>query len=561
MSTSNSYSGGLEEFEERADHLPEEDLAAFTAKSDFFNTIHKALVSRGTKLIAGPRGSGKTHLMRFTYISCKDDKRLPLCLYVSFNRYLRLEPFLTKKADAIDLFHTWVLSRILLSLVDWIKDVQEGASEDTIAYLVGAKQDSLERSISSLERGSPADLIDQNDISLSKVIEAIQRTASYCGRKRSVVLFDDAALTLTPEYMQELFDVIRSIKTPAISPKASVYPGTTEYGPRFHVNHEADLLSVWLPISSPDYSSVMGEIAKNRAHDISSIPPDVVEYIKYASFGIPRAFLVMLREFNRRDFKTSQQGINKIIQDQNKWRSSEYSSLSIKVPKFQSLIEIGDELINKLVSELKKSNHDLRDKNEVQFNIGLSEIERPLEKRMLSLLVEAGMLYEHSSVSHGEDRKYQRFTPHLSILIERKVFPGNSIRSTVEFLSRKPAKHPIRRTLDKLIGADGLKLDISPCSKCDTPRLNESQKFCHHCGAALVDESTFERCMSLDLKEVTHLTNWQKEKVKELKIKKIGDFLALQDPGTELRKLHRIGSKRASDIIGGVDFYVDEFLS
>ena len=110
-------------------------------------------------------------------------------------------------------------------------------------------------------------------------------------------------------------------------------------------------------------------------------------------------------------------------------------------------------------------------------------------------------------------------------------------------------------------GLQKLKLNISPCSKCGEPRINESQKFCHNCGSALVDQSTFERCMALDLQEVTHLTIWQKERIKELKIKKIGDFLALQDPGTELRKLHRIGSKRAKLIIGGVDYYVDEFLS
>jgi hypothetical protein len=400
-------------------------------------------------------------------------------------------------------------------------------------------------------------------VSILKVIKAIERTASFYGRKRSVILFDDAALTLTPEYMQELFDVIRSIKTSTISPKASVYPGTTEYGPRFHVNHEADILSVWLPINSPDYSSVMGDIAKNRANDIYKVPDDVVEYIKYAAFGIPRAFLVMLREFRRKDFKTNQQGLNKIIQEQNRWRVSEYSSLAIKVPKFQNLIEAGDYLIEHMVSKLKKATADLKNKNEVQLIFGLNEIENPLEDRMLNLLVEAGMLYQHSSVSHGEDRQYQRFTPHLSILIERKVFPGGGIKGVVDFMRRRPTKHPVRSSLNRCLGPHGgkLKLNMPPCRECDTPRLSEGQRFCATCGAILVDESTFERCMALDLDKVPHLTSWQKTKVKELKIRKIGDFLGLQDPGTELRKLHRIGSKRASHIIDGVDVYVDEFLT
>jgi len=554
----------LEALEERADYLPEKELTDVTAKSDFFNKIHKALISRGTKLIAGPRGSGKTHLMRYTYIECKNSKKLPLCLYVSFNRYLRLEPFLKTKPDAIELFHVWVLARILLSITELIESLDPSAEELLIERLVGFSVPDLKSAISLLERGAPSDLELDRDVSLVKTIEAIENTANYYNRKRSIILLDDAALTLTPEYMQELFDIIRSIKSSSISPKASVYPGTTEYGPRFHVNHEAEMLSVWLPVTSPDYSSVMGDIASNRGSDIGTIPLDVVEFIKYASFGIPRAFLVMLREFKRGGFNTSQQGLNQIIQKHNIWRKSEYMSLGLKIPKFQSMIDIGDKLLSNIVLDLKKANLDLANKKEVQLILGLTNVEKPLEKRMLSLLVEAGMLYEHSSVSHGEDRQYQRYTPHISILIQQKAFPSSSIKGVVEFLNRKPTKHPVRRSIAKLLGkkyAGQLKINIPPCSQCDTPRINETQKFCHNCGSALVDESTFARCMALNLKEVTSLTKWQKGKVNELNIKSIGDFLALQDPGTELRTLHRIGKKRARTIIDSVEEYVDEFLS
>lgn len=552
----------IDSLEERADHLTESELQSFTATSDFFNTIHSALVSRGTKLIAGPRGSGKTHLMRFTYIKCKNNTKLPLCIYVSFNTYLRLEPYLKSKADAYDLFYTWVLSRILQALRELIHDLSEDV--DLADSLVGFSAETLDDAISRLERGITSDLTLERDISISRVIEAVNRAASYFSRKRSVILFDDAALTLTPEYMQELFDIIRSIKTPSISPKASVYPGTTEYGPRFHVNHEAELIPVWLPITSASYSSVMEEIATNRAHDIDNIPTDVRNYIKYASFGIPRAYLVMLREFKNGDFRTTQQGLNRVIQTQNRQRLAEYKSLALKVPKFQSVIDIGESLINKMVADLKSANLPLKEKNEVQLVVGLASVESPLEKRMLSLLIEAGLLYEEAaSVSHGEQRSYKRYIPHTSILIEKKVFPESTIKGVVDFFSRKSSKHPVRRSLETLLGPQihKLKLNIAPCSQCGTPRLNDSQKFCHICGSALIDESTFERCMGLNVQDVTHLTDWQKSKINELKIEKIGDFLALQDPGTELRKLYRIGSKRARLIIGGIDYYVEEFLS
>ncbi len=65
------------DFEERADFLEPEALQEETAKSEFFSSILQKLYQRGTKPIIGPRGCGKTHLMRFAHISCLDDKKWP----------------------------------------------------------------------------------------------------------------------------------------------------------------------------------------------------------------------------------------------------------------------------------------------------------------------------------------------------------------------------------------------------------------------------------------------------------------------------------------------------
>jgi hypothetical protein len=563
-------SDSINDFEERADHLTENELLEVTATSEFFSNIERALISKGTKLVVGPRGSGKTHLMRYTYTKCKRDKSLPFCIYISFNKYLRLEPLLNEKPDATDLFRSWVLAKINLALLEWLDDSSSnnkpGKTQITKAGLLGNfTKETIEDLIGKLEIGVNTNRELQSMLSVTKTTEAIDCATRLCGRNRAVVFFDDAAITLTPEYMQELFDIIRSIKTSRIAPKASVYPGTTEYGPRFHVNHEAEELSMWLPITSQDYSTTMGAIAKQRANDIDSISTDVIEYLKYASFGIPRTFLSMIRDFAKKDFTTTQQGLNKIIEKQNSWRKSEYSSLAIKVPKFQSLIITGEALLREIARVLKDSNHSasLRERNEIQLTIGITDIDSPLKERMVNLLVEAGLLYKLNSVSHGQERRYHRFIPHLALLIQEKTFPVQGTKTVSSTLQKKETKHPLRRSLDSLLRNDtnNIKLDIPPCSQCGSPRLSEGQKFCHNCGSALVDKSTFEHCMSLLISDLPNLTNWQKDKIQERKIKTVGDFLALQDPGTELRKAKRIGVKRAEKIFSKISGYVDEFLS
>ena len=98
------------EFEERADQLTLETIDATLSDGQIFRSARKKLLATGAKLLVGPRGTGKTHLMRYTYIQAMRDKALPLALYANFSRYLNLEPLLRKSPDAIQRFHSWVIA-------------------------------------------------------------------------------------------------------------------------------------------------------------------------------------------------------------------------------------------------------------------------------------------------------------------------------------------------------------------------------------------------------------------------------------------------------------------
>jgi hypothetical protein len=277
-------------------------------------------------------------MMRYTWLQCRDNKNLPLAIYVSFNRYLRLEPLLHSRADALPLFQSWVLSRIILESDD-LSETLGGDDSFNVCEFLGLEREAVENLVESLERQIDRSTEDEQVIrtlSIQSVVSAITEMCGFYGRKRAVVLLDDAALTLTPEYLIEFFDIVRVLKRSNISPKASVYPGSTEYGPRFHANHEGRTISVWLPVDHASYHTIMRDIATRRYSNANLVPVDVNDLMIFAAFGVPRAYLTMLRQWNSEEYGSSQQAVNAIVQEHSRVRLEEYQSLRLKVPRLAS---------------------------------------------------------------------------------------------------------------------------------------------------------------------------------------------------------------------------------
>lgn len=105
------------DFEERADHLPLETIKSSLADGDLFLHARKKLLAKGAKFLVGPRGVGKTHVMRYAYIEAIEKKHQPIAVYANFSKYLHLEPLLKKSPDALKRFHSWVLAKLLLGVL------------------------------------------------------------------------------------------------------------------------------------------------------------------------------------------------------------------------------------------------------------------------------------------------------------------------------------------------------------------------------------------------------------------------------------------------------------
>lgn len=561
--------------EQRADYIPTEKLVQETATTSvLFESVRKALLSSGLKTLVGPRGCGKTHMMRYAWLTCQDDVSKPFAVYVSFNKYYRLEPLLVSRASPPDEFHAWALGLIVLATYGSISYKPEQAT--LVADLeskVGLPRASLETLVSALERNqplSPEQAKLSREISVNRVQLLLDFACMLTGRKRTVLLLDDAALTLTPTYLIEFLDIVRALKSATIAPKASVYPGTTEYSPRFHVGQDSTAIFVWLSVEADEYQSDMDQIARCRFPDFEQIPQDVADLLRFAAFGIPRAYLTMLQDYKERPAKTSQQTLNQVVEAHLNARLAEFRSIARKVPKLRELISVGEAVLNGMVRAIKASNTD---STTVQLLVGVPKEDlTAIVKRMFQLLIEAGLIFDAKEVKHGTpERIYQRYIPHGAALLQSRALTsgdaGGTLRSTAEALRRKRAKHPVRRKLEKYVDDASLiqQLDFAlpPCPSCAAPRVSDEQRFCVNCGTQLIAVSTFDNCLSVLIEEVPGLTQWQIHAIqRELpRLRTIRDYLAMQDPAAELRTVYGIGLRRSTRIADVLHGFVDDFLS
>lgn len=570
------------EFVGRADFIDNQDLLEWTVENEHFRQIQEKLFEREAILLAGPRGSGKTHHMKVAYNKSLRDQNYPMAIYVTIEKYYYLEPLLFESPRAYKIFHTWVLGKIILGCQQLVKDISDAQEKQYRKLNLLKEFPDLGTFVSQAGKGSPssehADLIER--LTIHEVVKTLEMLANKLNKSRIVLFLDDAALTLTPGFMREFFDLFRSLKSSRISPKASVYPGTTEYGPRFHMGHDAVKVDCWSSVEDINYNMFMDQFIEKRfpAH-LVSIPKDIIDLFKYAAFGIPRVFINLIRAFEeRKKNKRPQEVFNTVIDEQAALIKAEYLSLSLKMPQYKTIIHTGNDLFEKITAILTEENRRFQEKGKKEkcITIGIQQKQEYSVNisRMKKFLIEAGLLYPLPPVKHGslkdgstKQREYERYIPHLLFLIKKRAFSsgrGFNAEDIVKFIQRESAKHPLRRTIDNLLDKnqiEKIKLDLPPCSYCGTLRLSEDQKFCHNCGHQLVEKSRFKECMKISIDDLP-LTEWQKERLKEeTPLKTIEDIISHSEPGSELKKIKYVADKRAEKIITIVKRFVEEYLA
>jgi len=237
------------------------DLQEFRALHKFSANDERVvakLIAHGPVLLQGSRGSGKSALMR------EAAERLPLApnspalgVYLS----LRHMPLLRSAGDEYQ--------RILCELL--IDRVNRIVSESPYSF-------DASPTLSSVQKG------------LTDLAQILQ--------KRIVLMFDDAAHIGREASLADFFDVFRTLGSSAVSCKATIYPGVTNFGNRFDVYNDATVVDVIRDEDQPGFAALFAEVVKARYPELAERPfasdltlEDFASFVGKSVLGNMRSFI------------------------------------------------------------------------------------------------------------------------------------------------------------------------------------------------------------------------------------------------------------------------------
>jgi hypothetical protein len=536
-------------FEQRAEKLSRDALESWTANFTHDAVAIQRLKGQGAKLLIGPRGSGKTTLMRLAYFQLLDESNA-FPVYVNYSKSFALEPLFQQNANALALFRQWLIMKgIDAAHATFMEaDIERPTELTEWANVAGSFIERIE------SRANPQ--MPDDPISPNRFAHLMEQWGRAMGRHRCVLLMDDAAHAFSAVQQRDFFEFFRSLKSRTLAPKAAVYPGITEYSPYFHVGHDGDLIEAW---ANPDDSNFLQSMRAIISRRFTSAvaqrlekASSVVDALSYASFGLPRSFLNMIAHVLPEDEKAAiswARAREAIRANANSMRSV-FTSLEGKLPRYRSFVEIGTTVEDEASRQLRKFN---RKKSPLDKAVTIA-IKSPLgndASKILAFLEYAGILRKLAPVSRGKIGRYERYALHYSIIIETNALilgKSPSAQGTADALGASDNRPYPKLTVPTLFGerlSERCIVDLSPCSKCKTSRLSPDAHFCHKCGNELTDVSIYDEALRAPI-AVLPITDAKKSALLSHGIKTVHDII-ITESGV-LRDIPTIGESWAARI-------------
>lgn len=562
-------------FQERAEKLTREEILQWFSLTSKDEYIMRKLLSNSTKLLIGPRGSGKSMLMRLTYYHCIDGEDI-FPIYVNFEKYLNLEPLLHKSSNGNIMFVKWVLAKIIYSCITSLCDINQYAETEfdkAINHDFNLTIRELQQIVFRYEGDTVIDYdevdIDewnQFSISVGGVVEFVSQLAKINGRKRVVLLLDDAAHAFSENLQREFFEVFRVLKSKEVSAKAAVYPGLTAYSPYFNVGHDALFLETRYAPDEDGYIDFCNDLLRRRFGDELfarlAENEDGLQTLYFAANGIPRGLIVMT------EFLIEETGEGKIYakdyyQAIDTWVDvveKFHTSLKGRLPRYANFIDSGIEFMEIVLNSLKDFNKNkVPERKAVYFALS-TPVPTELDK-MVNILEYAGLITQRDDISKGSKGVFTRYLVHIGKIVQANALiegTSKNLSYTNKCLQHTKSKQFKRIQSDGVFG-DHLQTKCSfvlpPCPKCNKPRIAEDVKFCAYCGAELTSASILYEIWEQSI-DILPLTAKRIRSIREeSKIRTIKDVL-MDDNGVELKKVRGISTKWAQKIRA----YADEFI-
>lgn len=528
----------------RAEDLDPDRLERWTADTPGDEDILKRLTGAGPKLLKGPRGSGKSTYLRRAYFRLQA-KGTVLAAYINYSQHLALEPLMLRSENALQTFRQWLIYKIICAL-DESLGVDSPSDLRLLSKSGGHYIEALQTSMTSIPDIEP--------VSPSRLLTLIDKWCNETGRRRAVLLMDDAAHAFMHQQQREFFEVFRSLRSRTVACKAAIYPGVTAYSPYFNVGHEAEEIEVWIRPDHNEYLNTMRAILEARlpAEIRSKFRPEIIDLAAHASFGLPRNFLNIIsdtiggvEEDGDRVETPTLVRTKKAINKNTERVTTLFRDVSKKLPRYENFIQVGDKIYNSMIQLVQSANSSRTRGGARHAGIAISTPWEPDLTQVVSLLEYAGVIRRIELMPRGRET-YNRIQIHTSLLITNNAFSLGRNPSAEDLntaLSRQSADDYVRRQPTALMTeerASLCSLNLSPCPTCQSPRVSEDAAFCFKCGSPLTEQSVYRELLDAEIDRLD-IPTLKIERIKSLtSIKTIQDIL-LDDGGVKLRMVPSIG--------------------
>ncbi len=320
-------------------------LAAEDCELDQFDTLHKfstlndervllSLRAHGPVLLRGGRGTGKSAYM--IAASRKLDPDTPDASAIGIYMSLRNAPLLKSTGEK---YGTILCEIIIAAVLEKLGDRASGFDP------------------------SP---------DVSSIQTALTRLARSLG-KRIVLFFDDAAHLGRETSLEEFFDSYRTLSSSAVSCKAAIYPGVTQFGTRFDVYNDATVIDLNRSEQLPGFAETFSEVMSARYPGVFSADTFargltkelVASFLAQSVLGNMRGFVFACNELKAacadgRKIGLSELGATLIHLARNYyWPLLE--EIKPKLGKYESMVKVSQDIAEQVFRDCGQAPRNPRD--------------------------------------------------------------------------------------------------------------------------------------------------------------------------------------------------------
>lgn len=535
----------MSDFFFRTEDIPPEEVDRYFAETAQDRAVVNALKSRTPAILVGSRGVGKSFLLRIAQKELMEsfakDRVFPI--YVSFVRSSLL------LSEDENQFRNWMLARLCSAAIRALERAGLlGGVPSGIRLLAGQDVDAkigttkVEDIIQAYEESykHPKKRIDASQVpSVEELRDAFEELSEQLSIKRFVFFIDEAAHIFLPQQQRQFFTLFRDLRSHCLTCNAAVYPGVTSFGDTFQPIHDASLVHIDRDVLDPRYIENMREIVEKQA-DSATLKKIVqngknFSILAFACSGNPRILLKTLAEAPG----LSSSEVNDVMR--NHYRTtiwSEHSTLADKYQGHRAAIDWGREFLESTVLPEIKGKNDAylnSDKNTSAY-FWIHRDAPEIVKESLRILCYTGVLNEmEAGIKATRSEIGKRYMVNLGCLFALEATPVRNAFEIAKSLTPKRmteygANHPSYRSL---LEAE------SAVDKDDRPQHLEMQL-----GKPVT---------------VLDLTEWQVEKLHELKLETVGNVLEATEQQLKLAKY--VGDVRARRMKNAAVAAVLEYLS